>query len=58
MDAPVRTKTVSRGNIPAQSNYEKEIEASRNGRSRPIGNEGKHEKRSIVNDLSADKVHI
>lgn len=56
MDAPVRSKKVSRGNIPAQSNCEKEIEASRNGRSSPIGNEGKHEKRSIVNDLSADKV--
>lgn len=53
MDAPLRMKKVL-----AQSNYEKEIEASRNGRSSPIGNEGKHEKRSIVNGLSADKVHI
>ncbi|EXC23137.1 hypothetical protein L484_018268 [Morus notabilis] len=58
VDAPVRLKKVSRWNIPAQLNCEKEIEAvaSRNGQSSALGNEGKHESRKIVNVLSTDKL--
>lgn len=60
MDAPVRLKKASRWNIPAQSNYDNEIQAvaTRNGGPSPLAKEGKHEKRKVVNVLSTDKVHL
>ncbi|PON68775.1 Zinc finger, CCCH-type [Parasponia andersonii] len=58
MDAPARLKKASRWNIPAESNHDKEIQAlaTENGRPSPLAKEGKHEKRRIVNILSADKL--
>lgn len=60
MAAPSRLKKASRWNIPAQSSNDKEIQAvaTGNGRPSPVAREGKHEKRKIVDVLSADKVHL
>ena len=60
VEAPVRSKKVSRWNIPAPPNYDKEIEvvASKNSRPSLLTNEKKHETRKIVDVSSANKVMV